>query len=136
MYRGCLSTWQEVDTPPTHLQKDKRTDDHPKSQTLTMTRQQTIMDVDEVGEPGDGGPGFLGIPRPIVAPSLFRPESAKHHAEGHENQSDVDEGRCMMDDGRGKKSLDKSIDGYDGSDTHQRVAHDIDQDVGKEPRAL
>ena len=53
---------QVVDTPPTHLQKDERDDEHPKSQTLAMTWNVTIVDVNEVGNPGDGCPGFLGVP--------------------------------------------------------------------------
>ena len=44
------------DTPPTHLQEDKRADEHPESQALMMARELTIVDIDEIGEPGDGGP--------------------------------------------------------------------------------
>ena len=45
-----------IDTPPTHLQEDKRADEHPESQALMMARELTIVDIDEIGEPGDGGP--------------------------------------------------------------------------------
>ena len=51
-----------IDTPPTHLQKDKRDDDHPESNTLLVMRVTAVMDIDEIGEPGDGSPCLFRIP--------------------------------------------------------------------------
>ena len=43
------------------------------------------------GQPGDGRPCLLGIPRPVVPPGLFSPESAEEHADGKEGEAYIDE---------------------------------------------
>ena len=132
MYTRALGGRQVIDAPPTHLQEHERDDQYPQSQALSVVRPLTIVDIDEIGEPGDGSPRLLRIPRPVMSPGLLRPERTKHHAEGHKDDTYenkvVNNMKILL--------LDKQVDGHDSSDTHQRVAHDIDQDVREEPRTL
>ncbi len=47
------------------------------------------MHIDKIGEPGDGGPSLLGVPRPVMTPGLLGPQSAKEHADSHKGEADV-----------------------------------------------
>ena len=71
-----------------------------------------------------------------MSPSLFGPEGTEHHAEGHEDKSDVDKVIHVLHFQPGLIALDKHPQRHDSSDTHQRIADNIDQDVGEEPRTL
>ena len=51
---------------------------------------QAVVDVDEVGEPGGGGPCLLRVPGPIGAPRLLGPQRAEEHADGQKRPADVD----------------------------------------------
>ena len=82
---------QIIDAPPAHLKQDEGDDEHPKGQTLALTGELAVVDVDEVGEPGDGSPRFLGIPRPVVPPGFLGPEGAEKHADGEERKAYIDE---------------------------------------------
>ena len=50
------------------------------------------MQVQEIAEPGGGGPGLLGIPGPIVAPGLLGPKGTHHYAHRQETPAYADEG--------------------------------------------
>ena len=89
-----------------------------------MTWNVTIVDIDKIGNPGDGCPGFLGVPRPVVAPGFLRPKCTEEHADSEES----------------KTYIDKIVGQFPPSDndsyTKQRVGEDIDKDVGRKPRTL
>ena len=89
-----------------------------------MARELTIMYIYKIGDPGDGGPGFLGVPRPVVPPGFLRPECAEEHADGEEGKADIDE------------IVGQFPPGDDDSYTQQGVGEDIDKDVGREPWTL
>ena len=73
------------------MQEDKGADEHPERQTFAMARQLAIVDIDEIGKPGDGRPRFFRIPRPVVPPCLLGPESTEEHANGEEGEAYIDE---------------------------------------------
>ena len=73
-----------VDAPPAHLEEEEGNDEHPKGCPAVVAGQPFVVDVDEVGEPCDGSPGFLGVPRPVVPPGFLCPEGTEEHAEGEE----------------------------------------------------
>ena len=82
---------KKINAPPTHLQEDEGTDEHPKGKTAALLRQLTVVDVDEIGEPGDGCPRLLWIPRPVVTPRLLGPKCSEKHANGEEGEAYIDE---------------------------------------------
>ena len=49
------------------------------------------MDIDQISHPGDGRPGLLGIPRPVVPPCGFGPQGTEEHAEGEKHPAHGDE---------------------------------------------
>ena len=71
------------------MQEDEGADEHPKGQLLAMARNMAVVDVDEVGNPGDGGPRLFGVPRPIVTPGFLGPKCAEEHANGEEGEADI-----------------------------------------------
>ena len=91
VYAGALGRGQIIDAPPAHLQEDERDDEHPESKALSMVWKVTIVHIDKIGQPGDGRPRLLGIPRPVVPPCLLGPESTEEHANGKEGEAYIDE---------------------------------------------
>ena len=96
------------------------------------------MDINKEGKPGDACPGLLGVPCPIVAPSLLGPKSTEEHADGHERKTHVNEIVEHVPDilvvafGRDKKQ----IESHGQCCAKEGVAEHIDNDMGCEPRAL
>ena len=62
MYAGALCRRQVINAPPTHLQENKGDDEQPQGQTGLGLRKLAVMDIDEIGEPGDGSPSLIGVP--------------------------------------------------------------------------
>ena len=51
-----------VDTPPAHLQQAEAEDEQQMSVEHTVCGHLAVVQVDEVAQPGDGGPRLLGVP--------------------------------------------------------------------------
>ena len=90
MDAGALGSRQVIDAPPTHLQEHKRNEQDPQSKLWLVSGYLPVMHIDEIGEPGDGSPRFLGVPRPVVSPSLFGPEGTEEHADGNQRYTNED----------------------------------------------
>src|SRR3989339_397215 len=45
---------------------------------------EPLMQNSRVNEPGDQGPGFLGIPLPVRPPGLFSPDGTSDDPHGHQ----------------------------------------------------
>ena len=84
MYAAFDGGGKVVDTPPAHLEEEEGDDEHPKGCPTVVVGQPFIMDVDEVGQPSDGSPGFFGVPRPVMSPGFLRPKSTEEHSESEE----------------------------------------------------
>ncbi|CAM5231808.1 hypothetical protein SVIOM342S_05753 [Streptomyces violaceorubidus] len=55
-----------------------------------------------VGDPGDEGPGLLGVPAPVAAPGVARPDGARDHREGPQREDGrVDAVGELVEGGRG-----------------------------------
>ena len=91
VYAGALGRGQIINAPPAHLQENERDDEHPESKALAMVWKVTIVHIDKIGQPGDGRPRFLGVPRPVVPPCLLGPESTEEHANSKEGEAYIDE---------------------------------------------
>ena len=81
-----LSRGQEVDSPPAHLQEDKR-EYQPSEQEVLILVGRAEVQIEQIAEPSGKGPCFLGIPAPIVAPGFLGPQSAHRHAKGKKSPS-------------------------------------------------
>ena len=79
MDTASLSGRQEVYAPPAHLQQ-KEGEDKPGKQKILVLTGRTKVKVEQIGQPGGEGPGFLGIPRPVVAPGFLGPKGSHNHA--------------------------------------------------------
>ena len=87
MHAAANGTRQIVNAPPAHLQEHETDYQHAEGyfgiliaalafgrRLVSATNWQlAVVDVDEIAEPGDGCPRLLRVPRPVVAPRLFRP---------------------------------------------------------------
>ena len=91
MDAGALGCGDVIDAPPTHLQEHERNEQYPQSELWLVSGYLPVMHIDEIGEPGDGGPRLLGVPRPVMTPSLLGPQGSEKHADGHKSKADVDE---------------------------------------------
>ena len=69
--RSALRGRQIIDAPPAHLEQDEGEDENPERRTHSARAGGAQVDVDEIGEPGDGSPRLLRVPRPVVAPRLL-----------------------------------------------------------------
>ena len=87
MDTGALGCGQVIYSPPTHLQEHERNEQYPQSELWLVSRYLPVMHIDQIGEPGDGGPRLLGVPRPVVTPCLFSPEGTEEHADGHKGET-------------------------------------------------
>ena len=129
---------QVVDAPPAHLQEEEADDEQGKGHLLPTVGQETVVDVPQVGEPSDGGPCLLRVPRPIVPPCLLGPQRPEKHAEGHEGQSHIDQvvGDIHLLVGGCRLFEEEQVGRHDGGRSKQRIGEHIDDDVRCEPRAL
>ena len=91
MDAGALGSGQVIDAPPTHLEQYKRNEQYPQSELRLVSGYLSVMHIDEIGEPGDGGPRLLRIPRPVMSPCLLGPQCTKEHADGNQRYADEDE---------------------------------------------
>ena len=76
-------------SPPAHLQAGESYDYQEIEQLAASFAQSSEMDIEKIGEPGDGGPGLLRVPIPIMSPSLLRPEGTGEHSESEEGKTDI-----------------------------------------------
>ena len=49
------------------------------------------MKVQQIEQPGQGSPGLLGVPIPVMSPGLLCPDSSCEHSESEKGQSHLDE---------------------------------------------
>ena len=70
---GALGRGKVINAPPTHLQEHERYKQYPQSELRLVSGYFSVMHIAEIGEPGDGGPRLLGVPRPVVSPRLLGP---------------------------------------------------------------
>ena len=89
MNAGTLGSGQVIDAPPTHLQEYERNEQYPQSELWLVSGYLSVMHIDEIGEPGDGSPRLLRIPRPVMPPGLLGLQGAEEHADGHKGQADI-----------------------------------------------
>ena len=138
MYTRTLGGREVIDAPPTHLQKDERTDEYPESQSFTLTRELTIMYIYKICKPGDSGPRLFGIPRPVVSPGFLGPKCAKEHADGEEGKTDINEIICDVEFfGSDTTLFDKEqIDSHYCCRTKYGIGEHIDDDMRCKPRTL
>ena len=88
----ALCGGQILDAPPTHLQEYERNEQDPEGETRPVGGYLPVMHMDEIGEPGDGCPRLLGVPRPVVPPCLLGPQGSEEHADGNQRYADEDYG--------------------------------------------
>lgn len=102
MEAEALGGGEEVDAPPAHLQKGEGENQEKQRPALVPVksaggagnrpagpwdglplgmslRPPAEMQVQEVAQPGGGGPGLFRVPGPVVPPGLFRPQGTHHH---------------------------------------------------------
>ena len=91
MDAGTLGCGQVFDAPPTHLQQYERNEQYPQSELRLVRGDLSVMHINEIGEPGDGSPCLLRVPRPVMAPCLLCPQGAEEHADGNQRYADNDE---------------------------------------------
>ena len=88
MYACSLGRWQEIYTPPAHLQQDERKDEQRKQRVCVAVGGAHVQ-IEQIAEPCGQGPCLFGVPCPVVTPCLFGPQGAHHHAKGQETPSDA-----------------------------------------------
>ena len=89
MDAGALGGGQVIDAPPTHLEQYKRYEQYPQSELRLVSGNLSVMYIDQIGEPGDGGPRLLRVPRPVMPPCLLGPQGTEEHADSHKGQTDI-----------------------------------------------
>ena len=83
-----LCSRQIIDTYPCNHQQDKGYRQHPKHKSL-MILLQSHMDEYQVSSTGDKCPGFFRIPRPVMPPSILRPNSTHQHSKYQKSESNI-----------------------------------------------
>lgn len=75
-----VQSWQQVgdaEQGEHHCSKANRRE--PCRSLSTPAKPIATMQIDQINQPGDQRPDFLGIPAPPTAPGFFRPYRAGHH---------------------------------------------------------
>ena len=138
MDTASLSRGQEVDSPPAHLQEDKR-EYQPSEQEVLILIGRTEVQIKQIAEPSGKGPCFLGIPCPIVAPGFLGPQGAHRHAQREESPpysyQAIAHGqfltRCFLG-----RFPEPQIQGKQGHGSHHGIREHIYNDMRNEPHAL
>lgn len=99
------------------------------------------MDVEQVAQKGDGGPGFLGIPSPIGAPSDFGPNTTEQEADHQKAEAGIDE---IVANGKKAGQVDgfsfvlppNYVDRNKEGCAKKGVGEDVRDDVGHEIRTF
>ena len=98
------------------------------------------VEVDEVGAGRDKGPGFLGIPGPVVSPGFLGPDGAREHAEDKEGEAEpdgaVDGGQEPAVCAGGAAGRGQLAQGHERADAQDGIGKDVGCHVGNEPSAL
>ena len=103
-----------------------------------MLRQLAVVYIYKVREPGDRRPRLLGIPSPVVAPGLLRPEGTEEHADSHKGQPHVDEIVRDLHLLSSRRLLleEQQIDRHHRRGTQHGIGKHIHDDVRRKPRTL
>ena len=92
VHTSALCSGQIVNSPPAHLQKQERHNEHIKCRSHIIGARTAEMHITQISKPGNGSPSFLWVPGPIMPPSLFSPERPHEHAQRHKRRGSTQQG--------------------------------------------
>ena len=128
-----------VDAEPGDEEDAKRKGEDPEGGEFAASAMDAEVDVGEVHDPGEEGPGFFGIPGPVMTPGFFAPKGAEQEAEGEEAEAEGDEpvgeGE-FAGHGAVKGVAEESFDRDDRGGGEDGIGEEVDHDMGDEPGAL
>ena len=96
------------------------------------------MEIQEIGEPGDGGPSLLRVPSPIRAPGNLSPQSPEQHPESQERETCGDKvvrSRHVFFRGLVLPEY-QDVKSHDRGGPKHSVGEHVNYDMGREPGAL
>ena len=138
VHTSALCSGQIVNSPPAHLQKQERHNEHIKCRSHIIGARTAEMHLTQISKPGNGSPSFLWVPGPIMPPSLFSPERPHEHAQRHKRQTHIHK---VIGDihfvGSARRFLDEEqINSHHRGSAQQGIGKHIHNNVGCEPWTL
>ena len=129
---------QEVDSPPTHLQQNKR-ENQPEKQEVLILAGWAKMQIKQITEPRSKGPCFFRIPTPIIAPRLFCPKSAHGHTQSQKSPSypyQVITNSQLLDRCFLGRFTEPQLDRKQRNRSHHGIRKHVDYHMGNKPGTL